>query len=441
MTHTLLLAPLAVLGVGASFVIFRRPALGAALILSVVNFEGALEFSGVSVVKLLSVACGGIFVLRVFLTDTEIKVDPTTWLITLFLLWVATTVFWSPDSAGFSSGLTSLVLQALMYVLIINLIRSKEDLKLALWGYVIGGTALAAILGETMVVGNFHRSTDMEIAGLGINLAARMVGLNLLLCVALLHLERRSLPRLVLIGAAVLSGVSSVLALSRGNWYAIAVSLSALVFVLGLKKGFISSLKQALLIVAVGSAALYSSSTFLLSDYGFDKLQERFQSAYTFSDRASGRFDIWETVYEPFKERPLVGHGFNSFKPLNDWGHNGAHNSFVLIAVEDGLIGVFLFVLILGSIFYALWRKLSEERSETVALGWGMALFVFVTTASAVDSSVNRKYLWFVLGLISLLIHYYGTRAPSEEVADARSAPTEVTLPVYARQGAVLPSQ
>ncbi|MBT8488491.1 MAG: O-antigen ligase family protein [Gemmatimonadetes bacterium] len=438
----LLLAPASLAGLGVAIAIFHRPAIGAALILAVVNFEGSVEVAGVSAVKLLSALCGGILLLRVVVAKSKIKVDLTTWFIALFLTWVAITVFWNPDTTGFSSDLISLCLQAMMYVLIINLVRSKEDLKLALWGYVIGGTVLAIILGETMVVGNFRRSTDMEVAGLGLNLAARMVGLNLLLALTLLHLHRRSLPRLVLIGAAVVSGVSSVLALSRGNWYALTVSFGALVFVLSFKKGLVSSMKQGLLVAAVASIAMFSAGTFLLSDYGLAKLEERFESAYTFSDRASGRFDIWETVLVPFLEKPFVGHGFNSFRRVNEWGHEGAHNSFVLIAVEDGLIGVVLFLLVLGSVVYPLWITLRNDDSNAVTLGWGVALFVFLATVSVVDSSVNRKYLWFVLGLISLLVHFYG-KQPTPEVAE--TAPSGADRPggdrVYAGGGAMLPSR
>lgn len=436
----LLLAPAALGGVGLAIAVFRRPAIGAALILSVVNFEGSVEVGGISAVKLLSVLCGGVLVLRVVVAKSDIKIDLTTWLIGLFLSWVAMTIFWNPDTSGFSSDLVSLVLQAMMYVLIINLVRSKDDLKLALWGYVIGGTALAIILGETMVVGNFRRSTDMEVAGLGLNLAARMVGLNLLLALTLLHLHRRSLPRLVLIAAAVVSGVSSVLALSRGNWYALTVSFGALVFVLSFKKGIVSSVKQGLLVAGVASIAMFSAGTFLLSDYGLAKLEERFESAYTFSDRASGRFDIWETVLVPFLERPFVGHGFNSFRRVNEWGHEGAHNSFVLIAVEDGLIGVGLFLLVLGSVFYPLWVTLRKDGSNAVAMGWGVALFVFLTTVSVVDSSVNRKYLWFVLGLISLLVHFYGTQPTSEvETTHRRGLETDGGVRLHAGHGAALP--
>jgi hypothetical protein len=35
-----------------------------------------------------------------------------------------------------------------------------------------------------------------------------------------------------------------------------------------------------------------------------------------------------------------------------------------------------------------------------------------------VDSAVNRKYLWFVLGIISLLVYYYGQRGSSEDSSE-----------------------
>jgi O-antigen ligase len=428
--NTLALPLLGIAGLGASVAIFRRPALGAALILLVVNFEGVLDFGGVSAVKLLSIFCVGVLALRFVMTGAEIEVDRTTWLIVIFGLWVGTTVFWSAGQSGALSPLISFYLQSAMYLLIINLVRSKSDLKLALWGYVIGGSILAVILGEWMINIDFRRNTSMEVAGLGLNMAARMVGLNLLLAVVLFQLERRSLARLALVGIAVLSGISSILALSRGNWYGVIVSTAAFAFVVSMKKGFISTVKQGLLVAAVGSIALYAASTFMLSDYGMAKLGERFESAYTFSDGASGRFGIWRTVMLPFLDRPLVGHGFNSFKLLNEWKNAGAHNAFVWIAVESGLVGVALFLVILGSVALVLWRKLRERDANSVVLGWGVGLLVFLVTVSGVDTSVNRKYLWFVLGIITLLAHHYGRHPGAtgqeevvEEVAAGHEGP------------------
>ena len=111
----------------------------------------------------------------------------------------------------------------------------------------------------------------------------------------------------------------------------------------------------------------------------------------------------------------MAGHGFNTFKDLNEWKNAGAHNAFVLVAVETGLVGVLLFGLVLGSVFYMLCRRLLEPNANHVALGWGMALFVFLLTASMVDTSVNRKYLWFVLGIITLLVRFHG-RTPAGAV-------------------------
>jgi O-antigen ligase len=264
---------------------------------------------------------------------------------------------------------------------------------------------------------NFVRSTEMEIAGLGINLAARMVGLNLLLAVLLAQLVESRIARIALIVIAMISGIGSLLALSRGNWVALIVSAATLVFIMGVKKRYQFSIKQLSLIVIVGIVTMYAANLYF-SEYGLSKLQDRAESSITLSDGASGRFDIWRTAYIPFLEKPLFGHGFNTFKQLNEWKHTGAHNAFVLVTFENGLIGLLLFTLILGSVFLNLLNLYRNKDINPIGLGWGMALFVFLGTVSLVDSAVNRKYLWFVLGIISLLIYYYGYSQPQVKTMD-----------------------
>ena len=128
--NPLLLALFGIVGLAISVVIFKRPAFGAALILGFVHFERALIFNGISLVKLLSVVCIAILFARVLMKDKGFRINRTTWLIALFLAWVALTVFWSSNQSKFLSEFISLSLQAFMYILIINLVRSKEDLKL-----------------------------------------------------------------------------------------------------------------------------------------------------------------------------------------------------------------------------------------------------------------------------------------------------------------------
>ena len=416
--NTLLFVLLGVVGVVVAVAILWRPAIGAALLLALVHFERVFMFGGLSLVKLVSLLCLGILVLRVLVSRKGIRFDVTTALILLLVMWIAVTSLWSTDQSGILSDLLSLLLQSSMYFLLINLVWSKEDLKLALWGYLLGGTVLAVILGNTMIGQNLERSTDMVFAGMGINLVSRMVGLNLLIAVILTQLETGRLAKIVLIAAAIISGVSSILALSRGNWYGLGLSALIVILVMGLKNRLQFTVKQVAVLLLVGYVAFYAASTFILTDHGTSKLGERFESAYTFSDNASGRFDIWRAAWKPFTEQPLLGHGYNSFKRQTQWQYAGAHSAYVLIAVEDGLIGLMLFFLILGSVFVRLWYLLMEKNANPVALAWGMALLVFLMTVSAVDTAVNRKYLWFGLGLISLLVHYYGLNEPVEETAE-----------------------
>jgi O-antigen ligase len=414
-------------GLVVSAAIFRRPAIGAMLILAVVHFEKAFVLGGISIVKLLSILCIGIFIIRMSATGKGIRIDRTTLLIVLFLLWIAMTVFWSSDLSNVLSELVSFILQTFMYFLMINLIRSKDDLKLALWGHVIGGMYLAFILARTMISQNLLR--DTEIAGLGLNLAARMVGLNMLLALLLAQLEQRRLAKFVLIGVAVLSGISAVLSLSRGAWYGLAVSSIVMVVVMSLKSKYQFTFKQLLVFATVGYFALYVANTFLFTEHGLSKLEDRFESAYTFSDGASGRFGIWITAWDTFLEKPLFGHGFNSFGRENEWKPGGgAHNAFVLVGVENGLIGLLLLFLILGSAFIELWKLFIKPNTSPIALGWGMALLVFLVTVSLVDSAVDRKYLWFTLGLISLLVHYYGSGSLLEETAGHRESVTQMGM-------------
>jgi O-antigen ligase len=273
---------------------------------------------------------------------------------------------------------------------------------------------------------NFIRT---DIAGLGINLAARMIGLNLLLSILLYQMATSRWAKSVLLMAAILSGVGAVVPLSRGNWYALAISITVLAMVSVIKgrrqfrrwdkitlgtqneqliPSRLLTARQVLVWLCIGCVVFFFLDTLIFTEHGIAKLSRRFQSAYTFSDSAAGRFDIWQAGWKLFLEAPLWGHGFDSFAEANPYFNKPAHNAYVRLSVENGLIGLSLFVLILGSVFGKLWKLFWQRGANSFAVAWGMALFTFLAIASMVDSAVDRKYLWYVFGLIALLVRYYG---------------------------------
>jgi O-antigen ligase len=390
---------------GIAAAIFRRPAVGALLILALAHLERALMWGGHSAVKLVTMLCVGVLAFRVLLTRGGIRIDDTTLFILVFLIWISITLLWNQNQAESLSRWLSFVLQCFLYFLLINLIQSKQDLKLALWGHVLGGSILALMTIKTMTSQNFIRT---DIAGLGINLAARMVGLNLLFSILLYQMATGRLAKSVLLIAAVLSGMGAVVTLSRGNWYALAISIIVLATISAIKGGRQFTARQILLWLCIGCVVFFFLDTLIFTEHGIAKLTRRFQSAYTFSDSAGGRFDIWQEGWKLFLEAPLWGHGFDSFAEKNPYLNKPAHNAYVRISVENGLIGLVLFGLILGSVVRKLWNLFWQRGANPFAVACGMALFTFLAIASMVDSAVDRKYLWFVLGLITLLLRYFG---------------------------------
>ena len=72
------------------------------------------------------------------------------------------------------------------------------------------------------------------------------------------------------------------------------------------------------------------------------------------------RFDWWKISIDLIREKPLLGHGTGSYRILHDNAIKGTeitptdnpHNEFLLIAVQCGLAGLFLFFLLISLQLY-----------------------------------------------------------------------------------------
>lgn len=90
---------------------------------------------------------------------------------------------------------------------------------------------------------------------------------------------------------------------------------------------------------------------------------ERFLSSFSMSDVSNnGRLGIWERSLEVFKQNPLLGAGLGSlpifFQPsLSIKSPINAHNTYLDIASELGIIGLILFL----SIFFHAFKNLLEN--------------------------------------------------------------------------------
>jgi O-antigen ligase len=106
----------------------------------------------------------------------------------------------------------------------------------------------------------------------------------------------------------------------------------------------------------------------------------------------SGRLDIWGQGIDSLAEHPFIGVGSNMFRSVNVEG-KVAHNSFLSILVELGLVGFGLFAFILLIVFTQAAR---QPRWD--ALFWFSTLAIWAIGAFALTWEY-RKPTWLFLSL------------------------------------------
>lgn len=403
-------------GLTATILMYRRPAMGAALILAFAPLEGAVQLRGHSLAKLITVLCIGLFLMRVFFDRRDIKIDLTAVLLLPFVLWTFTSLVWSPDQSAVTKWI-SFALQVSLYFVLINLVQSEADLNLVIWGFILGGTVLAVMLTNSVVSQNFLRKG--AVAGLGVNLVARLIALNFILSFLMYQIEHRFIGKAILIVSMILSILGLVVSLSRGAWVASTLSIIAVVAVYAINGRLRVKPATLFWLLITGFVSFYILNRFLLSDHGLVKLTTRFQDGISLNDNAGGRFDIWLVGWNMFADSPFWGHGFESFSSkfllyaeqgnLGAFAHQEsktAHNSFVGVGAQFGFIGLGLFLAVLISAFYKVRQVMRDGQPNVSAQAAIAALAVFLVIANCVDYAVDRKYLWFVLALIALMARY-----------------------------------
>ncbi len=124
------------------------------------------------------------------------------------------------------------------------------------------------------------------------------------------------------------------------------------------------------------------------------------------ADSGKWRMFLWQAAWPVILERPLLGHGTSSFLPssqtffpLNATGGSGAHNIYVQILFEQGLVGLISYLWLIGgtcALSILRWR-----RNPGVAVFIVMLVFCF-GVASFSDNMlyylIVQIYIWFISG-------------------------------------------
>jgi O-antigen ligase len=156
-----------------------------------------------------------------------------------------------------------------------------------------------------------------------------------------------------------------VMTLSRGAWIA---SMFAAITFLFLRKRFFAYLLILILIVV-------AIDFFIILP--LNAKQKMRITSHEVSSMVDWRKDLWVDSIKMIKDRPLWGHGPNTFMKvfqkesyrrrvggIGEYSPSYAHNCYVQMAAEVGLVGLGGFLWILGRFFKNIFRVIEERKKS-----------------------------------------------------------------------------
>lgn len=182
--------------------------------------------------------------------------------------------------------------------------------------------------------------------------------------------------------------------LSRGAWLGFFAALCLMMFLAPTKKIFLGILGFLVLLFLVGQP-FRDRLLFTLQPHG-----------------DADRLIFWKSAWQMICENPLLGHGIGTFMRLFPkyaplvYVHY-AHNTFLQIWAETGLLSLASFIIFLWSVFWTAIKTI-KHNFDPFVLGVLCALFGFVvhSTMDVHFYSLQLSFFfWLFLGLLHARIH------------------------------------
>jgi O-antigen ligase len=349
--------------------------------------------------RLIGVLTGGLGVFAILERGKLRRPAPGHLLMGLFVLLAAISYLWSLYPEGtLTQVFTYIQLFTLVWLIWELAPQAREQVRL-MQAYVFG-TFVSGI--DTVYLYLSHQESAYQRYA-GARLDANDLGLMMALSIPVsYYLLVQSKGRIVWVYRLqlVLAGTTVLLTASRGATLASLVAL----FIVPLTHARLKARQKIAAILTV--SLLVCGALFFVPSTSWERLSttpnEFAQGTLT------GRTVIWKAGWELFRSHPFVGIGANAFRVLvsrvlaepiragNDMMPPAppAHNTFLSVLVEQGVIGFSLFCALLGVLALSV-RTLPPFPQKL----WIVCLGVWVVGVSSLTWEM-RKPTWFFFGLL-----------------------------------------
>ena len=311
------------------------------------------------------------------------------YLLLAFVVWMTASYAWSFAPDATATKATSCIQLLVMVWLIWQFAPSRLRQMQLITAYVLGSfvSEASVIYAFATHTGNNLGLADGRYTATGFDENELGVTLALGLVMSCYLVAQRAKPVSLWIVQIPLSMMCICLTGSRGG--VLAMSVAVVMIPMALMKSKRRWLIVSSMIVLLAFAAAVVPAT------TWDRLAT-IQSEVS-EGTLTNRTRIWTAGLDVFREHPLIGVGFGAF------GESVysrldivyvAHNSYLSILVELGIVGELIFLTVLGASFY-----LAATLPDTVRMAWLLLLTTWCVSVSSLTWE-HRKPTWLLFGLL-----------------------------------------
>lgn len=399
-----------VVGIFGPFLILKYPTVGFALMFFLIPL-GPLSRRIIDAERASTFMLGalllGIYASKVLILREKIKFDRISLLGCAFVGWAIVSSVWAykPESA-LSQAVLRLSQMIGLYILVLNYCRGERQLNILTLSFIAGAVAASVLTIFGGGGGGTFGETERARLTLSYNPNAfsRILGLAVILAFYCFYKAKPKFIKIIFLLGVMIMLYVIFRSQSRTVWAAFPISFLIAAAILYRNTKIIRYTAKVaftlgiIVILAYFSGIISESST------------ERFKSlSYLFSDdtavKVTSRGDVWKVGLEMIMETMPLGVGFGNYKSaFNEYGYaidytigpKGAHNTYLAILAETGLIGFAIFTVIFIHLYRSI-RRIRDFRTLFIYT-W---LFVFFMIGNLTGTYHIMPWFWFALFLIS----------------------------------------